>query len=334
MTIPSERIRILKDSFDLFSRLRDPARQSWILMNPTSLGDTMVVCALLKAFREKHGGPITMVVAEEQVALAHMYKRYIDRILTVSLEQLQLLSVHLAEGQIFSMDMPFVAHPFWHGDGRWEHFQELFRYPKRGGVGFCDIFRHILHLDWDTPLELPVIPEEWRQEAAAYAAETGMVPGKSVILFPDNNSNPGFPDSFWKLIADECRKNGRKVFTNLAGNRQGPRTEPFEGTSGINIPLRLAIPLVEIAGRYIAGVNGLICALQLAKAQSEATLLIYSKPFKLNAYHAKDPIPHQSLRYLGFSDQLATEYLVDPDQVSPDLIADIVANNPRSALVW
>jgi hypothetical protein len=231
------------------------------------------------------------------------------------------------------MDQPYVVHPYWHGDGRWENFFELFRYPRRGGLSFCDIFRHILHLGWDASLEPPVIPEAWRTEALDLAAAHGFVIGKSVIFFPDNNSNPIFPDRMWELLANEFIKNGRKVFTNMAGNNRGPRLAPIRNTAGITIPVHLAMPLVEIAGRYVSGNNGLAVTLDMAKVRSEGTLLIYNKPFQLNSYYAKDPVTLQSSRYHGFSEILTPEYLVSPDDYDA-LIPDIAANNLKTALVW
>jgi hypothetical protein len=334
MVLPNVRQQTLEQAFQKFNLLRDPAHQSWVFLNPTSLGDTMMVCTLMKAFKEKHGGPITMVVAEEQAPLAQMYPGHIDRVVATPFAALQGLCIDIAEGQIFCKDQPFVAHPYWHGEGRWEGFFELFRYPKRGGVGFADLYRHMLRLGWDAPLARPTVPQEWRKEAENIAAQLGVIPGKSVILFPDNNSNPTFSASFWEPLAEELSKSGLKVFTNLAGNRNGRRKEPFKGTSAIVTPLHLAIPLVEIAGRYISGANGLIAILMMAEVRSEGTLLIYNKPYSLNDYTAKDPVAIQSARYLGFSDLLPNEYLVDPDQVTASLLADIAANNPKTAFVW
>jgi hypothetical protein len=334
MALPHRRQQALTNAFHMFNQLRDPAQRSWILMNPTSLGDTMLACALLKSFREKYGGPITMVVPDKQVPLAKMYAHRIERIVAIPFAQLESLCVEIAEAQVFCMGQPYIVHPFWHGEGRWEHFIELFKYPKRGGVSFSDLFRHILHLGWDTPLEPPVIPDEWRKEAEIYAEQAGLEPGNSVILFPDNNSNPAFPSGLWEPLAEELNRRGKKVFTNLAGNAKGPRAEPFGHTTGINIPLHLAIPLIEIAGRYISGNNGLITSFLIARARSEGTVLIYNKSFQLNDYIAKDPITFQSYRYMGFTDDPPTEYLIDPDQDYTPYIADIAANNPKTALAW
>jgi hypothetical protein len=190
-----------------------------------------------------------------------------------------------------------------------------------------------LHLGWDAPAELPVVSKEWQTEAQTVATAHGFEPGKSVIFFPDNNSNPIFPDRFWELLADEFIKNGRKVFTNLAGNLNGSRKEPIRKTQGINIPLHLAIPWVEIAGRYISGANGLACTLDIAKVRSEGTVLLYNGTYKINSYEVKDPVVFQSARYHRLSDTLIPEYLVDPNNYD-GLVSDIAANNPATALVW
>ena len=334
MDLPRRRQKTLSQVFTMFNQLRDPARRSWILLNPTSLGDTMMVCALLHAFREKHGAPVTMVIPEKQMPLAQMFAHRIERIVTLSAQQLEALCIQLSEVQVFCMDQPWIVSPLWHGDGRWEHFSELFRYPKRGGLAFADIYRHVMHLDWDAPIDVPVIPDDWRKEAEQFAASVGMVPGKSAILFPNNNSNPELPDPFWQALANQLVANGLKVFTNMAGNAKGPRQTSFQGTTEIKVPLKLAVPLMEIAGRFISGNNGLIVTAMLANVRSEGSILISNKPFVLNSYEAKDPIPWQSLRYVGIPWQPFNEYLVVPDKLDQSLIAAIAANDKAAAFVW
>lgn len=333
MDLPFREQRSLESVMAIFNKLRDPSTQGWIFLNPTSIGDTMIVCALMKSFREKFGGPISMIVSQKQVPLIQMYAHRIDRAVTLSFNELEQVSVHLAGAQVFCKDQPFVVHPFWHSPGQWERFFELFRFPGRGGLSISDIFRFILRLDWDAPFDMPVIPPEWKEEAVRLAQQAGMVPGKSVILFPDNNSNPGFPMPFWEQLAAEFTKQGLAVFTNMAGNNKGGRAEPIRNTRSIDVTVRNAIPLVELAGRYVSGVNGLASMMDIARVNSLGTVLVYGKPFRLNSFDVNYPIPYQSARYHGFSDRITTEFLVDPDAYT-DLIPDIASNNQARALVW
>ena len=316
--------------------LKDPNTRSWILLNPSSLGDTWVVCALAKAFKEAHG-QITMVIKPEQAAIAQMYQDDIFKIIAVDGAQLSDYCIRIHHFCTFAIDLPFIAHPFWVGDGRLDRLIELFRYPGRGGICFSDMFRHILHLSWDAPLALPAIPQMWRDEAEAYAQTIGMAPRKSVILFPDNNSNEALPTGFWQPLAEKLNQAGYKVFTNLAGDAKGRRVSPFEGTSAITVPLHLAIPLVEIAGRYISGANGIAAMLAGSKVQSQCTYLInrraLGKEYTLNGTLVIDPLV-TSLRYLWVTNEPIREYVVCPDEDMSSIIQDIADDNPASSLPW
>lgn len=316
--------------------LRDANTRSWILLNPTSLGDTWIVCALAKAFRETHG-PITMVVKESHAAIAQMYQNDIFKIIAVDGNQIQDYCSRTHHFCTFAIDQPFIAHPFWVGDGRLDRIMQLYRYPGRGGITFTDVCRYILHLGWDAPLARPTIPQAWTDEAHSYAQSIGMVPGKSVILSPDNNSVEALPVEFWQPLADELNRLGWKVFTNLAGNTaNGPRSAPFEGTSAITLPLHLVIPLVELAGRYISGNNGLACMLIGSHAKCQFTWLINrrdpSKIYSINGTVYNDPVVDTSIRIAGVTNEPTREYVVCPDEDMSNLIRDIAEDNPASAL--
>ncbi len=316
--------------------LRDANTRSWILLNPTSLGDTWIVCALAKAFRETHG-PITMVVKESHAAIAQMYQNDIFKIIAVDGNQIQDYCSRTHHFCTFAIDQPFVAHPFWVGDGRLDRMFELFRYPGRGGLSFADMFRYMLHLDWDAPLARPVIPKAWRDEADSYAQSIGMVPGKSVILFPDNNTTEALPTEFWQSLTEHLTKAGWKVFTNMFGNAKGMREAPIEGTSAMTVPIHLAIPLVEIAGRYISGVNGISAMMVGCHANSQFTHLITCRaPGKEHSHNGTlitDPVSLYSYKYSWISGGTPVrEYVVCPDEDMSSIIQDIADDNPATAL--
>ena len=146
---------------------------------------------------------------------------------------------------------------------------------------------------------VPKIPDEWRQEAADYGDSLGMEPGRSVILFPDNNTNPAAPGPIWQDIADALGRQGWMVFTNMAGNRFGRRVAPFTGTRPIDITVRSAVPLVERAGRYVSMANGM----QL--------MLLGSCPSAVHTYLIHDASPGEIWGGLGYpvSDMM---FMIEP----------------------
>jgi hypothetical protein len=321
--------------------LREKDRRSWILLNPTSLGDTWVVCALAKSFKETHGGALTMVVKPAQTALAQMYQPYIDRIMCLQ-QDLHEVCERIQPRTTFDIDQPIIAHPFWHGDGRLDELSKLFEYKNRGGLLFVDFFRYILRLPWTSELVKPTIPDVWRNEAIAYARELGMAEGQSVILFPNNNTNKELPDAVWQTLADKLRARGVMVFTNMFGNTwKGGRSTPFEGTKAITVQLHHAIPLAEFAGRIISGPNGLCATMLGADVATDVTVLIYAPPpgaeYSINQFHkATDPIMNQSFKITGLRDwnRPAREYAICPTDDLSSVMDGVADRNPEKALQW
>lgn len=315
----------------LLGAVRDPDEKSWILLNPTSLGDTWTVCALARAFRETHGGKITMVVPQRQVEIAQLYEGDIGRIISVDPMALHNMCVKTQNLSRFELDTPIIAHPFWYGDGRLGELANLYRYPGRGGISFSDQFRYILHLDWDAPLAKPTVPAIWQEEARVYADQVGIVPGKSVILFPDNNTNEPLPLEFWEPLVQHLNASGHVVFTNMYGNAAGPRTEPVKGSLPITVPLRLAIPLVERAGRFISTANGMAAMLVGCDVDANYSWITIKRG-SVEAIHGQLSFISQSIRYSGFLHKSINEYRVDPDADMSEVVADIAADSPRSAI--
>jgi hypothetical protein len=318
---------------------RDEAERSWILVNPTSIGDTWCAFALASAFKDAHGGPLTMVVKESQAALAQMFPGPADRIIAWKDHRLHRFCLRLYGMASFDRDEPIIAHPyFFRNDHDIFKLTELFRFPGRGGVKFADQFRLMLKLDWETPLSTPSIPSEWRAEAADYAAEIGLETGRSVILFPDNNSVPPLPADIWQALADELASQGYKVFTNLAGDSRGPRTVPLERTSPIRVTVRLAWPLVELAGRFISMSNGMSAMLLGSGVKAQHDLFLHLPPrgetFRITDIPVADPLVVQSMRFVGFSEGPFREYAIRPGDDNADLIKAVARGDPSRAVTW
>ena len=295
---------------------RDPTERTWILVNPTSIGDTYVVCALARAFKATHGGKLTMVMKQSQLPIAHMFQSDIDRMLAYEDQELLSFSWKFFGVGSFDIDQPIMAHPQWHGAGHDFHqFAELFAYPGRGGLTFADWFRLMLRLGWDTELSKPNIPDEWRAAANAYADQIGMTEGKSIILFPDNNSQAPLPDAFWSQLAERLSAEGLTVFTNMAGNRHGPRTVPLPGTSGVHITLANVIPLVERAGRFVSMSNGMSSMLTGSGARTRHAYVIQvpapGAEVMINGIHVRQPVIVQTQAVIGLAKGPFNEFKVE-----------------------
>ena len=327
--------RLNKAWTDALNWMRDPEERSWILIVPWAAGDVWLVSALAKAFVETHGGPITMVVPHHLTDIPLMYPDHIKRVVALP-EGFNAWNFCNAIHRFstFDKDQPIIVHHFWQGIGTPSvTFSELYTYANRGGISSSDQYRLFLHLNWDTPLSLPTIPEEWRQEAVNYAAEVGVEPGRSVILFPDNNSATTLPDAVWQKLVDALNRKNQKVFVNMFGGANGgstpkARTNCFTGGHPITVNIRTAIPLIETAGRFISRVNGMAVMLVGSKANFSHSILLLkpSKECQVTSSGAKlGEFAHiqESLNAAGIDVNSPNEYTVDLDDKTDKLIETI-----------
>jgi hypothetical protein len=282
-----------KEYQGILAGLRDPNQRSWIMLNPTSIGDTAIVCGFAREFVKRHGYGITLVVPEDHLPIVKMYPDRFIRVFTVDRPGMHYLLSNYVPPERFEVDVPFCAHPYDLGDGRIDQLLYLFKYPGRGGLTNTDAYRYLLRLPWDAPLDRPKIPAQWDREAAIMAEDIGMEVGKSVILFPANSSpHPQFRDVFWSALAARLQENGYKVFTNMKGGNVRPQTMPIAGTTPIEVPVHLAPSLVSLAGRSISGAHGLQLLIMLgAKFRQMSVAMPVDRAmgdFKMNGrdYHS------------------------------------------------
>lgn len=236
------------------TQLRDPQRRTWIILNPGSIADTAIMCALVDAFVKRHGDAVTMVVPPEQVPITQMFSHPSMRVVPALSDYMHYLIHQHIDLHRFEIDMPLCAAPDYLGDGRIASTKYLFKFPGRGGLSIPDMYRYLMHLPWDAPLQRPQIAQQWEQEALQLADGAGIEIGNSVVLYPWANSElPQFPDSFWETLASQLSLNGRRVFTRMLPGK----LQPIAGTAAINFPLRLELPLTKLAGRIIGTVHGM-----------------------------------------------------------------------------
>lgn len=316
---------------------RDPNKRSWIIVCPASIGDTWGVCALAQAFRDTHGGPLTIVIKESQQAIAQMFPEVFDRTIVWEDARLDRFCQRLIGQGAFAIDEPIIAHQYWHGLGRFTApLIELLRYPGRGGLNLADQFRLVLHLGWDSRMTDANIPEAWHLEAEAYADSIGLDRGNSVILFPDSNTNPVLPDTFWDALTAELTSAGKKVFTNMVGNNSGARKAPFTGSHPIAMTIKLGIPLIELAGRFIGMANGFTAMLLSSNVRAEHSCLIHDFPTteRLSGpgFPIRDAVAWQSFSFSGLREGNFNEFVVKSGHISEQLIRDIASNNQEAML--
>jgi len=239
-------------------QVRHPQLRSWIIMNPTSIGDTAIVCALAREFVKHHGHGVTMIVPPDHLPITNMFPDRFVRVLSAERPLMMSVINNFIDANRFELDIPFCGHPYDHGDCRGDELFYLYKFPGRGGISMTDLFRHLLRLPWESQLDRPTISPEWDVEALRLAESLGMPIGKSVLLFPANSSpHPQFPDVFWETLAARLTSIGYRVFTNMKGGNFRPKTMPIAGTTPVEVPIHLALSLVRLAGRTICSAHGM-----------------------------------------------------------------------------
>ncbi|MDY7577037.1 hypothetical protein RGU70_01685 [Herbaspirillum sp. RTI4] len=237
--------------------MRHPDKRTWIIMLPTSIGETALVCSFAEAFVKKHGYGITLVVKPEHFALTQMYPGRFEQVIVMELDEMAQAMRYFPPHQ-FEVDVPFAASCCHLGDARIDSICYLMKFPGRGGLNYLDMFRHLLMLPWDARIERPKVPADWLVKAQNYAKEIGLVPNKSIILFPATSSDPRkCPDILWNTLVARLKTKGYKIFCNMTGGIHKPQTMPIEGTTPIEVSMEMALPLVSLAGGSVCTGHGM-----------------------------------------------------------------------------
>lgn len=244
---------------DLANRMRLVGRRSWILMVPNSIGEVATVCGFAKAFTEKHGHGITLVIRDVHKDIPQFYPGRFNAVFTVPMELMRDLSNYgVIHPNDFILDVPFNTWPDQNGDGRLLDIHYLLSNGNgRGGLTYFDLYRHILRLDWHSPVEKGHISSDLRAVAAKYCEEHGIVKGNSVILFPGGNTGKPTSGILWESISKFYKNHGLDVYVNFAGSALRPQTNCSLGTE-LNLPIDLAVAVSEYAGNMVIATSGLV----------------------------------------------------------------------------
>lgn len=327
----------------LIDKMRLPERRSWILMVPNGVGETAIVCGFAKGFVEQHGHGITLVTRDMFVPLAAMYLGRFNTVMTAPFELMRDFSnFGIIPPNHFDVDFPFNTWAAQYGDGRYYKINELYvqHGHARGGLSLTDLFRHILRLNWNTPIERPVIQEETKIKAAEIANRHGIIRGKSVILFPGNGSTTPAPYLFWEAISELFRKKrGFKIFANCRGAGILPNQMPKLDSDQLDLPVDLALAVSELAGHIVIGGNGFALLALLANIQCKVNIILPKSVIHNNPGEGEREVSimHSSTRFNIpelFSQDNFSEWLTPPEE-SPALFQtlalDIVEDRPSDS---
>ncbi len=247
----------------------------WILMVPSSIGELATACALLPAFRERHGGKICLVVDSSKRAVLEPFSEQIDVIKFVPLGVQRALSNYGVINPLeFKIGLPQNLWINQNGDGRgFSLHQLLIDHPGRGGLSFPDMYRYAMKLPWDSRITLGEIRADTAVEARIQAELKGVEPGNSVVFFTGNNSNKPAPTELWNSLAREYRRAGKKVFFNSQGGLFQPKGLDLDGPQ-LGLSSSVALGVCEIAGHMVSCANGLVLMALMTKTSFGIDVLL------------------------------------------------------------
>jgi hypothetical protein len=276
-------------------------KDEWYFICPFGLGDTYFVCALAsELLRQKGGIAVNVLVRDSQEDIPALFPM-IKKIYPYNKKYNGRLLGHndLRTGKLF-----------------WGH--PLVRRELVRNIGsaydLLGAYKVLFELRPDSTLDRPVVPAAASASARARFDGYSLSPGRTVILCPEANSVKKLDPLFWKLLADELKKNGWTVCTNAIKD-----ADTVPGTTLVQFPLIEALPMAELAGWVISLRSG-FCDLV---SSSRARLSIV---YPVDRRTTGDAMGGYGLVGMGLS-RSAKEYLLEQGGDYADIIEKIVTSS-------
>jgi hypothetical protein len=239
--------------------IRQQTPRGWILMSPNSVGEVLVTCGFAKALTEKYGYPITLCVTPLHAPLVKAL--YPDRFTAVvPMDQgvmRAFASPEFNTRERFDIDFPIVLSPVHYGGERLLALYTLiFTRNGSSGLSMPDLWRYMLHLDWDTPMEKPCT--DIFQGDNSLLSKLGLQNKKYVLLQPGNNTNKPLPASFWESLESHYVKEGCEIIINAKGAMLIDRKLKLKHARQVDLDIAEATVVAYHSHCLASGGNGLL----------------------------------------------------------------------------
>ncbi len=332
---------VLRKTYIFFSKIVKHAfivlkikkwRKSYIFMSPNSIGEVSIICAFCRAFKEKYPGHLVLVVRGDHYVIANIFKKHIDEILIAPISLMRRLTYFgIASPTSFRLGVPVNLWSKLRGDGRLDEVHELRGFmPSRGGLGFTDLYRHLMHLNWDSKVELLAYnPSMCDQQKVDFNIST-LKAKKGVLLFPATNSNKPVPAKYWIAIAELYNSLGYSVYCNVKGGAYADFSPP-DYVEMLDLDIMSAIDFSNRCESIVIGSNGLVVLMLLLKIKPRINVLLSNE---IMSYDSEKFRPYPML---STSQRLGTPEIISPDvnyrefmingDVLPSELADTIVNN-------
>jgi len=315
--------------------------KNWIFMVPSSIGETTIVLSLMNSFIIKNKidmnkTKIIIFLHPSQICIPRYFHIELIEYYPMSLTVMRDLTKYKIINQ-YSFEIGKIIN-LWANQS---HCPDIFNIHKlygidkdRGGLNIIDLYRFILKLDWDTRITRGLIQnhEEGIQE---FCNINNIEKNNSVIIFPGNNTNAPTNAGFWHELIKKYRAIGKKVFACTTRSRFLPDSLDLSGSIQIEMPIEIAVPVINFAGEVVSGGNGMICLITFLNTKARIKVILPSRIYneEANTFIKCNPIIGSQLiqfknENIDFNNYC--EYIIDEEDISYEGIASSIVNSNQS----
>jgi hypothetical protein len=314
---------------------------NWIFMIPSSIGETAIILSLMNEFVFKNKidirkTKIIIFLHPSQICIPRYFHNKIIECYPMSLTimrdltKYKIINQHTFEiGKIINL---------WANQS---HCPDIFKIHQlycidksRGGLSIIDLYRFILKLDWDSRIT-PGLIKNHEKGMQEFCNINNIEKNNSVILFPGNNTNAPTNAGIWHEIIKKYREIGKRVFSCTTRSRFLPDSLDLSGSQQIEMPIEIAVPVINFAGEVISGQNGLICLLTLLRITARIKMILPNRIHseETNNFIKCNPIAGSHLiqfknENINFNNYC--EYLIDEEDIDYAGIASSIFNSNQS----
>lgn len=206
--------------------LKSRPEDTEIIVCPGHMGDTLLIAALAREYKEQHG--VNRLLYVSSSLPEEILNRYsaIDSVLILDGDEMKSLQFYM------------MVRKLWYQDGiRYAHFQEgiVLNYPKIATIAMMDYNNYSFRFNRMRMLDLKMDSEFKPLVVSAPQNRETLVEnyGNAVLLMPVSYSTDMMRDEFWEKLTEEIHRKGFEVYTNYndaPGECVIKGTKPFKSS--------------------------------------------------------------------------------------------------------
>jgi hypothetical protein len=289
---------------DVVKQLADESKGSYILLLNNSIGETAIVCALLKAFKQEHKSQVTIVTMPGHLEVIKLWADDIDKVVFLDMESMRDLTYFgVIDQNAWRKDHPITTWTRHRNDGFLDRLIQLrLLDQKRGGVNLVDAYRLLLRLSWRSQLN-HVDLIRVKSDSAELESILSSKPAnkKFALLFPGCNTNIPAPQRVWQGICLAYLKQGYEVFYCTQGARFVPDLDNLPAKQ-INLSVTQAVTSAQIFESIVSHNTGLMSLFLLCGVRSSVNILLTKSQVSVG-------VAQESVPLLGSSFSFTTEMI-------------------------